>query len=68
MHSAKLLAYGEASVLPAHAIFAGAALGPLMIAGSFLGKLVVDHLPERVFVYLIEAMLVIAGIMFVVRG
>lgn len=68
MHSAKLLAYGKASVLPAHAIVAGVALGPLMVAGSFLGKRVVDYLPERVFVYLIEAMLIIAGIMFVVRG
>jgi uncharacterized protein len=68
MHSAKLLAYGKASILPAHAIVAGVALGPLMIAGSVLGKRVVDYLPERVFVYLIEAMLIIAEIMFVVRG
>jgi uncharacterized protein len=68
MHSAKLVAYREASVLPVHAIAIGLAVGPLMVAGSFLGKLIVDHLPERVFIYLVEATLVIAGTMFVVKG
>lgn len=64
MHVAKLIAYRESSVLPMHAVLSGLALGPIMIAGSFAGKRVVDRLPERVFVLIIDATLVAAGVMF----
>lgn len=66
MHLTKLAAYREAAVLPSHAVGAGAALGPIMIAGSYLGKRILDRLPERVFVWTIEAVLVGAGLWFVV--
>jgi hypothetical protein len=49
-------------------IMIGLALGPIMNFGSFLGKRIVDHLPEGVFVLIIEAVLVIAGLTFPVRG
>lgn len=68
MHVTKLVAYRQASVLPASAIWSGVALGPLMIIGSFLGKGILDRLPERVFVVLIELVLVGAGIGFLVCG
>jgi uncharacterized membrane protein YfcA len=68
MHMAKLVAYRQASVLPASAVWAGLALGPLMVLGSFLGKRILDRLPERVFVALIEVVLVCAGLGFLVRG
>jgi uncharacterized membrane protein YfcA len=61
MHVFKLVAYTGASVLRAPSVGVGLALGPLMIAGSFAGKRIVDRLPERVFVLLIEAVLVGAG-------
>ena len=64
MHVAKLIAYRESSVLPLHAVLSGLALGPLMVAGSFAGKRVVDRLPERVFVFLIDLTLLAAGVMF----
>jgi uncharacterized membrane protein YfcA len=46
----------------------GLALGPLMVAGSAVGKRIVDRLPERVFVALIEAVLVVAGLGFLLGG
>jgi uncharacterized membrane protein YfcA len=64
MHLAKLIAYRESAVLPIHAILRGLALGPIMIAGSFAGKRVVDRLPERVFVLIIDVTLVAAGVLF----
>lgn len=64
MHIAKLVAYRESAVLPVHAILSGLALGPLMVAGSFAGKRVVDRLPERVFVLIIDLTLVTAGVLF----
>ena len=64
MHDAKLIAYRESAILPTHAILSGLALGPLMVAGSFAGKRVVDRLPERVFVLIIDLTLLAAGVMF----
>ena len=64
MHVAKLIAYHETAVLPLHAVLSGLALGPLMVAGSFAGKRVVDRLPERVFVLIIDLTLVTAGVLF----
>ena len=39
-----------------------------MILGSLLGKRIVDRLPEIVFVAIIEAVLIIAGLIFLIRG
>jgi uncharacterized membrane protein YfcA len=68
MHVAKLIAYHHSSVLPLHAVLAGLAIGPIMIFGSFLGKRIVDRLPEQVFVWIIEATLLIAGALFIWKG
>jgi hypothetical protein len=64
MHVTKLIAYRQSAVLPMHAIVSGLALGPIMIAGSFAGKRVVDRLPERVFVAIIDVTLLAAGAQF----
>jgi uncharacterized membrane protein YfcA len=64
MHVAKLIAYRHSAVLPAHAVLSGLALGPIMVAGSFAGKSVVDRLPERLFMLLIDVTLLAAGVMF----
>ncbi len=68
MHVTKLVAYGQASILSARSVAIGVAMGPLMIAGSALGKRIVDRLPERTFVVLIEGVLVVAGLAFLVGG
>jgi len=66
MHVTKLVAYGGASLLTVENVAVGAALGPLMIAGSWAGKRIVDRLPERLFVAIIEAVLVITGLAFLI--
>ncbi|HEU5400243.1 MAG TPA: sulfite exporter TauE/SafE family protein [Terriglobales bacterium] len=68
MHVFKLIAYHQSSILPMHAVFAGLAIGPVMILGSYLGKRIVDVLPEKVFVWIIEATLLIAGVGFLWKG
>jgi uncharacterized membrane protein YfcA len=68
MHVTKLLVYRQAAVLPNSAIVAGLALGPVMIAGSWVGKRIVDRIPEHVFVLIIEATMVAAGLLFLIRG
>lgn len=64
MHVTKLVAYRKSAILPEHAILSGLALGPIMVAGSFAGKRVIDRLPERVFVMIIDLTLLAAGLMF----
>lgn len=68
MHLTKLVAYGQASVLTGAAALSGLLIGPVMIAGSWTGKRVVDRLPERVFVSVIELTMTAAGVLFLVRG
>ena len=68
MHVFKLIAYHQSSILPMHAVLAGLAIGPVMILGSYLGKRIVDRLPEKVFVWIIETTLLIAGIGFFWKG
>jgi hypothetical protein len=45
-------------------VLSGLALGPVREAGSFAGTRVVDRIPERGFVLVIDAMLLAAGAMF----
>jgi uncharacterized membrane protein YfcA len=68
MHLTKLVVYGQNSLLSVQAMSVGLALSPVMILGSYLGKLVVERLPERMFTVLIEVTLVAAGILFLWRG
>jgi uncharacterized membrane protein YfcA len=68
MHVTKLVAYREAAVLSGRTVLAGLALGPIMIGGSWVGKRMVDRIPERVFVGIIEVTLVVAGLLLFIRG
>ncbi len=68
MHITKLVVYGGTAVLTVSNTIVGLSLAPIMVFGSFIGKRIVDKLPERLFVLIIEATLVVAGINFLIRG
>ena len=68
MHVTKLIVYRQTAILTGYDALIGLALGPVMLLGSFLGKRLLDRIPEKAFVVLIEAVLVIAGVMFLIRG
>ena len=68
MHVTKLIAYRQKAVLTGRDALIGLALGPVMVFGSFAGKRVLDRLPERIFVLMIEFVLLASGVMFLVRG
>jgi uncharacterized membrane protein YfcA len=67
MHVTKLAAYGSTAVLTTTGVTIGLILGSIMIVGSFVGKKILDRLPERVFVALVEITLIVAGVAFLVR-
>jgi uncharacterized membrane protein YfcA len=62
------VAYRRVSILSSDSILIGAGLGCVMIVGSYLGKKILDRLPERVFILLIETTLLVAGIGFLIHG
>jgi uncharacterized protein len=68
MHVTKLAVYRQTAVLPDAAVLIGLALGPLMIAGSWLGQRIMDQMPEGVFVAVIELTMVAAGVFFLIQG
>ncbi len=68
MHLTKLVAYRNAAVLSGSSVLVGLAMGPVMVLGSWTGKRIVDRLSERVFVVLIEATMIVAGLLFLIRG
>jgi uncharacterized protein len=68
MHVTKLLAYRRVSILTFDSMVIGLALGSIMILGSFVGKKILDWLPERLFIMLVETTLIVAGIGFLIHG
>jgi hypothetical protein len=68
MHLAKLVAYGTAALLTAATVAVGLVMAPAMIAGSWIGKRIVDRLPEQIFVAVIEVVLIVTGVAFLIFG
>ncbi len=68
MHVTKMATYGAGGAFSCRALFWGAILGPIMIVGSYAGKRIIDRLPDRVFVVVIEVLLVAFGLLFILRG
>ena len=68
MHAVKLGVYGGYALLSPAALATGVLVGLVMIAGSYVGKRLVDRLPERVFPLLVEAVLVVSGLQLLFTG
>ena len=68
MHVTKLGVYGSYSLIGARTLLIGIAIGVVMIIGTFSGKRLLDKVPERIFPYIIEGTMLVAGLLFIVRG
>ena len=40
----------------------------MMVAGSWIGKRVLDRLPDRAFTFFIEAVLIVASTLLLIQG
>lgn len=67
MHVVKILTYQQTLVLGLRETEIGLALGPIMIFGSWLGKKILAHVPEHIFVRLIECTLIVSGLIFIFK-
>jgi uncharacterized membrane protein YfcA len=68
MHLTKLAVYGSYALVGVRTLLVGVGIGVVMILGTYIGKRFLDRVPERVFPYIIEVMLLVAGILFLVQG
>jgi uncharacterized membrane protein YfcA len=68
MHVVKLIAYRRYSLLSIDNLLFGAAVGSVMILGSFLGKKILQRVSSKTFELLIEANLILAGLLFLWNG
>jgi uncharacterized membrane protein YfcA len=66
MHVIKMATYGASGAFALRAMIVGASLGPVMIAGSYLGKRIIDRIPKRVFVAIVEVVLAVFGVLFLI--
>jgi uncharacterized membrane protein YfcA len=65
MHVTKLSVYGSYALLSGRAVLIGLALGAVMFVGSYLGKAILNRVPERAFPLIIDGVLIAAGILLV---
>lgn len=68
MHVVKLGVYSRYSLMETRTVLLGLAIGAVMFLGSYLGKRILNRVPARFFPYVIEGVLIVAGLLFVVRG
>jgi uncharacterized membrane protein YfcA len=68
MHVVKLGVYGGYALLSLQLVLIGLAIGAVMFLGSYIGKRILTRMPERSFPYVIEAVLIVAGLRFVIWG
>jgi uncharacterized membrane protein YfcA len=66
MHLTKLAAYGTGDLLTRRVLLYGLALTPATLLGAWTGKHLVGKMSDRVFVVLVEAGLLVAGVLFLV--
>ncbi|MEV4655162.1 sulfite exporter TauE/SafE family protein [Micromonospora sp. NPDC049301] len=66
MHLSKIAAYGAGDLLTGRVLLFGVALTPATLAGTWVGKAIVGRISDRLFVLLVEAGLVAAGVLFLI--
>ncbi|HZM80414.1 MAG TPA: sulfite exporter TauE/SafE family protein [Candidatus Limnocylindrales bacterium] len=64
LHVTKTAAYGGVSLLSPVIVLYGVLLTPATVAGAWVGKKVVDRLDDKVFVLLVEAGLLVSGLLY----
>lgn len=64
MHLTKLAAYGVGALLTTKVLTYGLALTPASLAGAWTGKRLLTRVSDRLFVRLVEAGLLVSGLLF----
>lgn len=65
MHVVKITMYNRLAFLGQQELVIGLFVGVAMIIGSWLGKMIIVRLPQKTFILIVEALLVISGIQLI---
>jgi uncharacterized protein len=68
MHLVKIATYGGFGLFSTRSVLTAAGIGAVMVGGSYIGKRLLDRVPEHVFPILIEAVLIVGGLQFLLFG
>ena len=68
MHLVKSIIYGRYAAMSVHDMLRGLLLGSSLVAGSWMGRKIIDRLPERRFAMLVESLLIASGMTLLIRG
>ncbi|MEX2599840.1 MAG: sulfite exporter TauE/SafE family protein [Dehalococcoidia bacterium] len=67
MNMAKAGTYARFALLDLRALGIAVGIGIIMVAGAYIGGTLVKRLPDQVFVYIVEAIMVCAGIALIIQ-
>ena len=65
---AKTTTYARFSLVDGEALAIGLIVGVIMIVGAYFGGRLVHRMPDRVFVYVVEGVMLMAAIALLIRG
>lgn len=65
MHLAKTVVYQRYALIDAQALGIGLLMGAGMIAGSWTGKKIIERLPRRAFILLVEGLMVLSALQLI---
>lgn len=68
VHATKSVVYGKFAALTSESVVIGIALGTLLLAGSYLGKHIVDRVDAPRFILIVEVALVVSGVVMLAQG
>lgn len=68
MHVTKMSSYLALEAFPARSAAVGVLLAPSMIVGAWLGRSIVARMSERAFVWAVELILVVMGVLLLIRS
>lgn len=66
MHLTKTIVYGKYSLIGLTELYYGLFIGVAMILGSWTGKRIIENLPRRTFLIVVEVLLVVSGIQMII--
>jgi hypothetical protein len=64
MHATRGLAFARYRLLTWEIVTVGVVLGTVMFAGSWIGRRLLDRMTDRIFLILIETVLIVMGLQF----
>jgi uncharacterized membrane protein YfcA len=64
----KTIVYSSYTLVDAELLAIGVAVGLIMAVGAYIGSKIVRHVPDRAFAYLVEGVMVVAGLALVLQG